>query len=80
MPPKASQAHQNTHAFQPNRNKKLKEREKSALELGVSAALAGVCERCTEQLKWCATMRVDCCRDCAAFGFATAAQRRHSRR
>lgn len=53
MPPKESQAYKNAHAFQPNRGKKVKEREKSALDTAVSASLAGVCERCSEQLKWC---------------------------
>ncbi len=44
----------NAHAFQPNRGKKIKERDKSALESAVGAALAGACTRCQEQLKWCA--------------------------
>ena len=54
MPPKESQAYKNVHAFQPNRGKKVKEREKSSLDTAVAASLAGVCERCSEQLKWCA--------------------------
>ena len=53
MPPKESQAYKNVHAFQPNRGKKVKEREKSALDTAVSASLAGVCARCSEQLQWC---------------------------
>jgi len=57
MPPKESQAYKNAHAFQPNRGKKVKEREKSALDTAVSASLAGVCERCSEQLKWCVQCR-----------------------
>ena len=57
MPPKESQGYRNVHAFQPNRGKKVKEREKSALDTAVAASLAGVCERCSEQLKWCAPWR-----------------------
>jgi hypothetical protein len=68
MPPKASQGYANVHAFQPNRGKKVKVREKSTLECAVGAALAGVCSRCCEQLKWCARARDSrtCCACVAA--------------
>jgi hypothetical protein len=61
MPPKASQGYENVHAFQPNRGKKVKVREKSAMETAVGAALAGVCSRCCEQLKWCASLACAVC-------------------
>jgi hypothetical protein len=66
MPPKASQGYANAHAFQPNRNKKIKVKEKSALECAVGASLAGVCSRCCEQLKWCARNHVQPCDRAAA--------------
>ena len=75
MPPKESQAYKNVHAFQPNRGKKVKEREKSSLDTAVSAALAGVCDRCSEQLKWCVTMprlRIRAAACCCAGGCAAA--------
>lgn len=42
----------------------VKDREKSALQGAVTAALAGVCERCADQIKWCVSKAIRYCCHC----------------
>lgn len=54
--PHESIKHKNVTPFQPLRGKKLKERVKTAQEIAVAASVAGCCERCAGQVKWCAAV------------------------
>lgn len=37
------------------RSQVVKDRDKQALQAAFSASMAGICERCAEQVKWCAS-------------------------